>query len=286
MKIQKEIIEFEDGKSFKLFSPSLKNCFFWHYHPEIELVYVEASNGIRHVGKNISDFKESELLLIGSNVPHLNFDYKIQTECKQLVLQMRENFLQNLIFPIPEFENIKYLLDRSYLGLSFSGETKKIVVAKLHRMKDENSFESLIGLIEILNILAHSDEVKELNNEDTRIKWFLNDKIRMGTIYDYINENYDKKTNVNEIAQIVSLSTPAFCRYFKKQTNMTFTDFVNNYRINQAKLLLLQNSCITEICFQVGFESLSYFNKLFKQHVGETPSEFKKKHLNKVEGMI
>ncbi|AZA53861.1 AraC family transcriptional regulator [Chryseobacterium sp. G0201] len=286
MKIQKEIIEFEDGKSFKLFSPSLKNCFFWHYHPEIELVYVEASNGIRHVGKNISDFKESELLLIGSNVPHLNFDYKIQTECKQLVLQMRENFLQDLIFPVPEFENIKYLLDRSYLGLSFSGDTKKIVVEKLHRMKDENSFESLIGLIEILNILAHSDEVKELNNEDTRIKWFLNDKIRMGTIYDYINENYDKKTNVNEIAQIVSLSTPAFCRYFKKQTNMTFTDFVNNYRINQAKLLLLQNSCITEICFQVGFESLSYFNKLFKQHVGETPSEFKKKHLNKVEGMI
>ncbi|MET3538703.1 AraC family transcriptional regulator [Chryseobacterium limigenitum] len=286
MKIQKEIIEFEDGRSFKLFSPSLKNCFFWHYHPEIELVYVEASNGIRHVGKNISDFKESELLLIGSNVPHLNFDYKIQTECKQLVLQMRENFLQDLIFPVPEFENIKHLLDRSYLGLSFSGETKKIVVEKLHRIKDENSFESLIGLIEILNILAHSDEVKELNNEDTRIKWFLNDKIRMGTIYDYINENYDKKTNVNEIAQIVSLSTPAFCRYFKKQTNMTFTDFVNNYRINQAKLLLLQNSCITEICFQVGFESLSYFNKLFKQHVGKTPSEFKKKHLNKVEGMI
>lgn len=286
MKIQKEIISFEDGKSFKLFSPSLKNCFFWHYHPEIELVYVEASNGIRHVGKNISDFKESELLLIGSNVPHLNFDYKIQTECKQLVLQMRENFLQDIIFPVPEFENIKHLLDRSYLGLSFYGEAKKIVVKKLHRMKDENSFESLIGLIEILNILANSDEVKELNNEDTRIKWFLNDKIRMGTIYDYINENYDKKSNVNEIAQIVSLSTPAFCRYFKKQTNMTFTDFMNNYRINQAKLLLLQNSCITEICFQVGFESPSYFNKLFKQHVGETPSEFKKKHLNKVEGII
>ena len=278
MKIQKEIIEFEEGKSFKLFSPSLKDCFFWHYHPEIELVYVEASNGIRHVGKNISDFKESDLLLIGSNVPHLNFDYKIQTECKQLVLQMRENFLQDLIFPIPEFENIKQLLDRSYLGLSFSGETKKIVVEKLHIIKDENSFKSFIGLIEILQILANSTEVKELNNEDTRIKWFLNDKIRMGTIYDYIHGNYDKKTNVNEIAEMVSLSTPAFCRYFKKQTNMTFTDFVNNYRINQAKLLLLQNSCVTEVCFQVGFESLSYFNKLFKKYIGETPSAFKKMH--------
>lgn len=283
MKIQKEIIEFENGKSFKLFSPSLKNCFFWHHHPEIELVYVEAINGIRHVGRDISVFTESDLLLIGSNVPHLNFDYGIQTECRQLVLQMRENFLQDIVVSVPEFESIKKLLEKSYLGLSFSGETKKMVVEKLHEIKDKNSFHSLIGLIEILQILAASDEVRELNKEDTRIKWFLNDKIRMGTIYDYIHENYDKKPNVNEIAKIVSLSTPAFCRYFKKQTNMTFTDFVNNYRINQAKIFLLKDYSVTEVCFQVGFESLSYFNKLFKQHTGETPSEFRKKHLKNIE---
>lgn len=283
MKIQKEIIEFEKGKSFKLFSPSLKNCFFWHHHSEIELVYVEALNGIRHVGRDISGFTESDLLLIGSNVPHLNFDYGIQTECKQLVLQMRENFLQDIILPVPEFENIKKLLERSYLGLSFFGETKETVVQKLQIIKKKNSFESLLGLIEILQILADSTEVNELNKEDTRIKWFLNDKIRMGTIYDYIHENYDRKPNVNEIAKIVSLSTPAFCRYFKKQTNMTFTDFVNNYRINQAKIFLLKDYSVTEVCFQVGFESLSYFNKLFKQHTGETPSEFKKKHFKAIE---
>lgn len=283
MKIQKEIITFENGTSFKLFSPSLKNCFFWHYHPEIELVYVEAMNGIRHVGRDISGFTDSDLLLIGSNVPHLNFDYGIQTECRQVVLQMKESFLQDVIMPVPEFENIKTLLERSYLGLSFSGKTKKAVIEKLHDMKDKSSFDSLMELIGILQILAESAEVRELNKEDTRIKWFLNDKIRMGTIYDYIHENYDKKTNVNEIAKIISLSTPAFCRYFKKQTNMTFTDFVNNYRINQAKIFLLKDYSVTEVCFQVGFESLSYFNKLFKQHMAETPSEFKKKHLNKIE---
>ncbi|MCA6068362.1 AraC family transcriptional regulator [Chryseobacterium sp. RG1] len=282
MKIQKEIIEFEKEKSFKLFSPSLKNCFFWHYHPEIELVYVEASKGIRHVGKDISSFVDSDLLLIGSNVPHLNFDYGIQTECKQLVLQMRENFLHDLILSVPEFDTIKKLLERSHLGLSFSGKTKQTVVEKLHNIKDKNTFESLIGLMEILQILAHSTEVKELNNEDTRIKWFLNDKIRMGTIYSYIHENYDKKPNVNEIAQTVSLSTPAFCRYFKKQTNMTFTDFVNNYRINQAQIFLLKDESVTEVCFHVGFESLSYFNKLFKHHTGKTPSEFKKNHLSNI----
>ncbi|MFP7657287.1 cupin domain-containing protein [Chryseobacterium proteolyticum] len=210
MKIQKEIIDFEKGKSFKLFSPSLKDCFFWHYHPEIELVYVEAINGIRHIGKDISGFTNSDLLLIGSNVPHLNFDYKIQTECRQMVLQMRENFLQDIIDPVPEFDDIRHLLERSYLGLSFSGDTKRIVVEKMHSLMTTGNFDSLIGLIEILQILANSNEVKELNNEDTRIKWFLNDKIRMGTIYDYIHENYDKK---NECQSHCSNSKPEYCGF-------------------------------------------------------------------------
>ncbi len=283
MKIQKEDIHFEENKSFKIFEPSMKHRFFWHYHPEIELVYVEALNGIRHVGKDISAFMESDLLLVGSNVPHLNFDYGIETEYKQIVLQLKENFMQEIILPVAEFDDIKKLLDRSYLGLSFFGETKKIIAKKLYLIKEKNHFESFIALMEVLQILSQSTEVRELNKEDTRVKWFLNDKIRMGTIYDYISENYDKNPNVNVIAEIVSLSTPAFCRYFKKQTNMTFTDFVNNYRINQAKMLLLQNLCISEVSFQVGFESLSYFNKLFKNYIGETPTAFKKKHLNKIE---
>ncbi|MEN5133243.1 AraC family ligand binding domain-containing protein [Elizabethkingia anophelis] len=79
MKIQKEEIEFEEGCSFKIFSPRLKHYFYWHYHPEFELVYVKAGNGIRHIGKHISDFTGSDLILIGSNVPHLNFDYGIDT---------------------------------------------------------------------------------------------------------------------------------------------------------------------------------------------------------------
>jgi YesN/AraC family two-component response regulator len=59
---------------------------------------------------------------------------------------------------------------------------------------------------------------------------------------------------------------------------MTFTDFVNQYRITQAKTLLLKDVSVSEACYEVGFESLSYFNKLFKTLTGENPSAFKKKH--------
>jgi AraC-like DNA-binding protein len=278
MKIQKEVVLPGPGQSFKLFTPSLKNYFFWHYHPEYELVYVEAVTGIRHVGRHISSFMESDLVLIGPNVPHLNFDYGIETDYHQIVVQLKDNFLGDAFKQTPEFAPIHTLLEKAYLGLSFEGTTKRIVSEKLKHMKSLSHFEQLISLLEVFQLLATSKEVIELNESDTSIKLFLDDKIRMGSVYKYIHENYDKKPDVNIVAASVHLSTAAFCRYFKKQTKMTFTDFVNQYRVTQAKTLLLRDMSVSEACYEVGFESLSYFNKLFKKLAGENPSVFKKRY--------
>ncbi len=277
MKIQKEIVLPDPGQSFKLFKPSLKNYFYWHYHPEYEFVYVEATSGIRHVGQHISSVMECDLILIGPNVPHLNFDYGIKTEYNQIVLQLQQNFLGDAFSETPEFSNINTLFEKAYLGLSFGGETKRIVAERLGQMQLNEPFEQLLNLLEILQILATSNEVTQLNDRDTSVKLFMEDKIRMGSVYKYIHANYDNSPDVNIVAESVHLSTSAFCRYFKKQTKMTFTDFVNQYRINQAKTLLLKNVSVSEACYEVGFESLSYFNKLFKKLTGENPSAFKRR---------
>ena len=277
MKIQKEVVLPDPGKSFKLFKPSLRDHFFWHYHPEYELVYVEASTGIRHVGQHISSYMESDLVLIGPNIPHLNFDYGLKTEYNQVVVQLKDHFLGDAFQETPEFESLHNLFTRAKMGLSFTGETKKLVAQKLNDMHALGHFEQLLCLLEVFQTLANSSDVIELNDRDTSIKLFLNDKIRMGNIYKYIHEHYNETPNVNTVAATVHLSTAAFCRYFKKQTKMTFTDFVNQYRINQSKTLLLQDKSVSEACYDVGFESLSYFNKLFKKLTGENPSQFKKR---------
>jgi len=278
VKIKKEIVVTNPGQSFKLFTPRLKNYFFWHYHPEYELVYVEATTGIRHVGQHVSSFMGSDLVLIGSNIPHLNFDYGLKTEYHQIVIQLKENFLSDAFNETPELQQIRQLFDKASLGLSFHGKTKVTVANKSQKMHQLNYFDQLLCLLEILQILATSHEVSELNEQDTSIKLFLNDKIRMGTIYKYIHANYNESPDVNKVAASVHLSTSAFCRYFKKQTKMTFTEFVNQYKITQAKTLLLQDKNISEVCYDVGFESLSYFNKLFKKINGENPSAFKKRY--------
>jgi AraC-like DNA-binding protein len=279
MKIQKEVVVPNPGQSFKLFNPSLRKHFFWHYHPEFELVYVEAITGIRHVGQHISNYMESDLVLIGANIPHLNFDYELKTEYRQIVIQFKEHFLGEAFKEAPELNDIQALFNRAHLGLSFTGHTKNIVAEKLKALQSMEKFKQLLCLLEIFQILALSDEVIELNDRDTSVSLFLNDKIRMGAIYEYIQANFDNTPDVNKVASSVHLSTAAFCRYFKKQTKMTFTDFVNQYRITQAKTLLLQDKTISETCYEVGFESLSYFNKLFRKIAGENPSAFKKRYL-------
>lgn len=278
MKIQREEVLPNPGQSFKLFKPRLKNYFYWHYHPEYELAYVEATTGIRHVGQHISSYQDSELVLIGKNIPHLNFDYGLKTAYRQIVVQLKENFLANAFAETPELSAIHTLFEQSVFGISFYGETKAAVSQKLRLMQQHNHFDQLLALLEIFQLLALSEEKEILNDRDTSVKLFLNDKIRMGTVYKYIHASYNDSPDVNAIASKVHLSTAAFCRYFKKQTRMTFTDFVNQYRITQAKTLLLADKTVSEACYEVGFESLSYFNKLFKKVVGENPSSFKKKY--------
>src|ERR1700743_3534697 len=132
--IQLEKVDFEPGKSFKLFSPRLRNTFLWHYHPEYELVYVEADAGIRHVGSHISTYTRSDLVFIGGNLPHLNFDYRLRSDYHQIVIQLRTDFLGTAIGLAPEFSLISNLFKRGDYGIAFNGETKRGVADKLKQL--------------------------------------------------------------------------------------------------------------------------------------------------------
>jgi AraC-like DNA-binding protein len=278
VKIVREPVNANPGQSFRLFTPRLKNYFFWHYHPEIELVYVEAVTGIRHVGQHISSYMDSDLVLIGPNIPHLNFDYGVETEYMQIVVQLPENFIGTALQHAPELGEIRQLFDRAARGLAFSGRTKVEVGARLKAMQQQDKFTQLFSLLDIFQHLANSTEAAVLNETDTSVKFFVNDKIRMGTIYEYVQQHYQDTVYVDDVAALVHLSTPAFCRYFRKHTRMTFTDFVNQYRISQARTLLLRDSSISAVADAVGFQNISHFNKLFKKSTGDRPTDFRKKY--------
>jgi AraC-like DNA-binding protein len=278
-KIQLEEVKPDMGSSFKILNPSLSTTFLWHLHPEYEIVYVEAAGGPRHVGGHISKYEGSDLVFIGPNIPHLNFDYGVHSGCEQIVIQMKENFLGEPFFNNPEIAAIKQLFKKASYGLSFYGDTKQKAAEALKKLKGLNRFDQLLSLLQVFQLLATTNEVEVLNALPAANKAFEKQQKRMSFIYKYVEEHYNSTPDVNQLAQQVHLTTAAFCRYFKKQTKLTFTDFINQYRIGEARNLLLQDKTITETCYATGFEQLSYFNKTFKKLTGENPSAFKKRHL-------
>jgi AraC-like DNA-binding protein/ligand-binding sensor protein len=94
----------------------------------------------------------------------------------------------------------------------------------------------------------------------------------------YIQDNHTEELSLGQVARAVNASSFYFCKMFKKGTGMNFTEFVCRVRLEKAKNLLLNpNLRISEIAYQVGFQSLTHFNRIFKKLVGESPTDYRAK---------
>ena len=279
MKVQLESIDRDSKSPFRLLhNPNLSALFYWHFHPEYELVYIEGANATRHVGNHISNFEHSDLVFIGSNIPHLNFDYGVKTVYKKDVLHIKPSFKNNVLQETPAFLKIAQLFEKSQYGLAFYGETKKLIGKRLMRLHTLEPFDRYIEILAILKILAESDQYELLHEQPFINTYNTKEQQRIRQLYAFIDENYTRKISLDEVATLCNLSKPAFCRYFKKNTGNTFTGFLNEYRVSQAKRLLLIGMNVSETCYACGFDSLSYFNRTFKSITDENPSAFKRKH--------
>lgn len=278
MKLSLENIKPDEGSSFKiLLTPNLNEIYYWHFHPEIELVYVEAEKGVRHIGDHICTYEGSDLALIGSYIPHLNFDYGVKSTVETVVVQFKQHFYEDPFYKQPEMQLIYDLMERAKTGIAFYGETKNKAGVLLKKLNGLGSFDQLLLLIQIFQLLAVSAEYNLLNVRPIASHAVIKEQERMHVIYKYVEAHFQSPIKIIDIASKVNLTEAAFCRYFKKATKLTYTHFVNQYRINHAKKLLMQQANVTEACYDTGFESLSYFNKIFKKITGENPSAYRKR---------
>lgn len=280
MKLAFEQIRPDADSSFHIIeTPHLTDVFLWHYHPEYEIVYIDGASGTRHVGDHISRYEGSDLVFIGPNIPHLNFDYGVRTDHREVVVQLGETFLANRLAQAPEFAQIARLFERARTGLSFHGDTKRRVGERLTALPGLPPFERLLALLTIFQDLATSPDSTPLHGKPVSHAYNLGEQQRLQRTYRYVDEHYARRIDIAEIADVASLTPAAFCRYFKRMTRLTFTQFLNQYRIHQAQNRLLTGATVTEAAETTGFESLSYFNKQFRRVTGENPLQFKKRHV-------
>ncbi|MEP7319204.1 MAG: AraC family transcriptional regulator [Panacibacter sp.] len=283
MKPEFEIIHPDEGSSFRLLNEKVAaENYRWqyHYHPEYEIVCVLQGNGTRHVGNHLQSYENGDVVFMGPNLPHAGFGLNSHGQHEEIVVQIKEEVFKQSIITRPEMTPIVSLLEKARYGIHFTGSAKDKITRKLTRLLKMPPFEKFMELVTVLHLMATTGEYELLNPAVTLSSTLMKNNVRLKAILSYVEQHFQEDIDIKKVAAVAHLSIPSFCNYFKKIMNITYTDFVNRYRIQHACILLQQEKTISQASFECGFNNVAYFNKVFKTVINKTPSEFKKKKSN------
>lgn len=257
----------------------------WHFHPEIEILYINKSSGKSYVGDSINSFSKGDLFIVGENVPHwwkshesyMKVRSAINTEA--LIIQFKKNCFGSVFCNLPEMSKITGFLERTSRGLRFYGNSLEKLGKQVKKIFRLSGVKRITELIMLLDNMANTNEYKYLSSvgySDIVNKF---DFHRFNKIHEFIISNYTSEIKLEDVAEAAHMCPTAFCRYFKKCTGKTFFTFLTEFKIgNACKLLQEENMTVARACIESGFQNLSHFNKQFKKIIGLTPSEYRKEY--------
>lgn len=251
--------------------------FKWHYHPEYELTYIIKGSGYRIVGNSYDHFSDGDLVLLGSNLPH-TWSSKLDEDVKSdaVVIQFSKEFISPFL-ELNESMLIKNMLETSIRGISFKANEE--LVSKIIELTQTEGVDRILKLISILDVLSIKQGTLIAPNTFHNVV-SKKSEMRINKVCLFIQNNFYNKISLKEVANLIYLTESNFCKFFKKATGKTYSDYLNEIRINEARRLLVQSDkTISQISYECGFETLSYFNRVFLNKKGMTPSIYRKENM-------
>lgn len=256
-----------------------------NYHDHLEIAYLYEGEGCFTVGGSEYAAQQGDVFIISSGVFHL-LEAREEGSLKVVTLYL----LPNLIYePGTGGLNLEYLLlfinrqqgteSRVRLDSAQRGRVLQLLDEIAGELRSRGSFYRLAvknKICDLLLLLNRASEVSaDLDGETHRR---IRDVNRLKPVFDCIREKYSQKLPLREIAAASKMSITYLCHFFKKVTGKTLTEYVKRYRIDRAKELLIEDErAITWIAYEVGFESHSYFDRIFHEITRFTPQEYRKR---------
>jgi AraC-like DNA-binding protein len=253
----------------------------WHFHPEFELHQIVATKGRYFVGDFIGAFEPGNLVLTGPNLPHnwisdVPDGQPVSLRCR--IIQFSEDFIGGAIATFPELSAMSPLLDLSRRGVLFSQRTAKEIQPLFVEITHTHGVQRIGLFMAIMDVLSRESQPRTLASES-----YLPDpsgymSTGMNKALAYIRENLTQPFNESDLAAIASQTSSAFSRSFRKHTGMSLLQYIRRLRVNLACQILMSNeqAQISDICFEVGFNNLSNFNRQFLAEKGMPPSQFRR----------
>ncbi len=247
----------------------------WHSHPEYELTIIKEGSGKRYAGSSILNYDKTDLVLIGTNLPHC---WISEVKSHSHIIQFREQFLGRDFLNNPEFKPIMALLNRSKSGIKFNGAIYNTISKSMEEMFSMNSFDKLLSFLKILNDLAKWKDYSLLSNKgfDLLGSENISDNERLNKISRFVQTKFKSNVTLEEVANLINMTPSSFCKYFKSRTKKTFIAYLNDFRIGYACRLIKETDMnMAQIAFESGFENLANFYRQFKKTTGYTPKEYR-----------
>ncbi len=264
---------------------TMKN-FYPHFHRHIEsqITWIINGEGTLICGETMQNFKTNDLFIIGPNQPHVfKTDNKSikgipHKDFQSLTLFYNPTSLFGNVLELPEMNNIKKFVHKTNRGLKLPISHTDEIVSKMLKVKSLSESARLIAFIELLDYLSKLKRHISLDSSTTIQNISDTEGLKMNAIYQFILNNYTNHICLEEIAAVAFLSPQAFCRYFKKHTQKTFIHFINEIRIKEAckRLSSNQYEVISDIAYECGFSNAVTFNRVFKQIMACSPSNYKR----------
>ncbi|MCQ2011551.1 AraC family transcriptional regulator [Sporolactobacillus sp. STSJ-5] len=252
-----------------------------HWHEHLQLYYFMAGRAVLECGHKRFNVSSGNIALVNSN--ELHFLESLSDDLKCYIIRINPSFLfSNQV----DLLQTKYLTPLALNQITFQNliERDEQFVNCVTRILREHveqeigyglAIKGLIYQIVVLLLRGHVDKIltkKELEIKKRTLK-------RFDDVFQIIENSYDEKISLGELAEVVSLSTSHFCRTFKQVVGKTTTDYINGVRLEHAVSLLEQTSFnITEIALKCGFDSVNYFSRLFKRYYSTSPTEYRVTH--------
>ncbi len=257
------------------------------FHPDVEILLVLNGTGTRFIGDSVEHFGPGDLVMIGQNVPHLwHSDEKYLQDTGNLFTEVIFVLFKTEIFgdhfwQLPEAKSIFKVIKDSQRGIKLTGKTLVDVTYLMKSISNSEGFSRITLLLLILEMIAAGKEYRFLCGPVVQNTINEGDSQRLNKVYKYVVNNYQRQITIGNAASTANLSVTAFCRYFKKRTNKTFIQFLNEIRIAFAcRMLVEEDRSVAEVCYCCGFTNVSFFIRQFKKITGLTPLSYKKKHID------
>ena len=248
-----------------------------HQHEEIQISIILSGEGDLVVGDTINRYGANDIVVIGSNVPHLfRSDISVDIESHMLTLFFTKDSFGKFFFDLIEMQELESVFKRIDSGIQLENKIDKVRELFLG-LASETHLERFISFLNILKQISQA-RTKSLSSFIYSRVYSENEGERMSNVMNHAISNFDQEITLDEIANIANMTPNAFCRYFKQRTNKTFFQFLLEIRLEHACRLLVKTKDlnISEISDASGFKNISNFNRKFKEFKGVTPTSFRK----------